>query len=62
VPLPFVCDTTSKTVDSVGAAKVWVRHAGNGLEKRQATLHLTLVAEGQIQPKPIVIFRGMGNV
>ena len=59
VPLPFVCDITSKTVDEKGANRVWVRQAGAGLEKRQATVHLTLRAAGK-QPKPIIVFRGKG--
>jgi hypothetical protein len=39
-----------------------VRQPKAGLEKRQATVHLTLCADPEaVQPKPIVIFRGQGK-
>lgn len=62
IPLPFVCDSDSRTVDDVGAKRVWCRQPGSGLEKRQATMHLTLCADDDAkQPKPIIIFRGTGK-
>ena len=62
VPLPFVCDSGKRTVDDSGANRVWLRQPGSGLDKRQATLHLTLCAGGgSNQPKPIIIFRGSGK-
>jgi len=61
VPLPLVCDARrARTVDTKGAKRVWVRQPRGGLDKRQATVHLTLRAEG-IQPKPILVFRGLGK-
>jgi hypothetical protein len=56
VPLPFACDD-GKTVDFVGAHKVWVKSLGSGLDKRQCTLQLCCRAQGQ-QPQPTLIFRG----
>ena len=62
VPLPFVCDGDNRTVDDKGSTRVWCRQPGSGLEKRQATMHLTLCADDDaIQPRPIIIFRGKGT-
>ncbi|CEP03882.1 hypothetical protein PBRA_003489 [Plasmodiophora brassicae] len=62
VPLPFVCERDKRTLDDKGSERVWVRQPGPGLEKRQATLHLTMCADSNaMQPKPVVIFRGLGN-
>jgi hypothetical protein len=62
IPLPFICDGDSRTVDTKGAERVWCRQPGSGLEKRQATMHLTLCADDDaIQPKPIIVFRGNGR-
>eukprot|EP00474_Spongospora_subterranea_P001207 CRZ01665.1 hypothetical protein [Spongospora subterranea] len=62
IPLPFICDGDCRTVDDKGAVRVWCRQPSSGLEKRQATMHLTLCADDDaIQPKPIIIFRGTGK-
>jgi hypothetical protein len=60
VPLPLICDTHARTVDVKGAKRVWVRQPRSDLHKRQATVHLTIRAEGT-QPKPILVFRGLGK-
>ena len=62
IPLPFVCDGDSRTVDDKGCERVWCRQPGSGLEKRQATAHITMCADDDAQqPKPIIIFRGKGS-
>ena len=62
VHLPFVCNGNARTLDDRGCERLWVRQPKAGLEKRQATVHLTLCAgRDAIQPKPIVIFRGNGK-
>ena len=62
VPLPFVCDAGKRTLDDTGAQRVWLRQPGSGLDKRQATLHMTLCAGGgRNQPRPIIVFRGAGK-
>jgi len=61
VPLPFVNDGDRRTVDDIGAERIWVRQPGSGLEKRQASLFLCIGAAGDRQPMPHVIFRGKGT-
>ncbi|CEP03512.1 C2H2-type domain-containing protein [Plasmodiophora brassicae] len=61
VPLPFVSDGDRRTVDDVGAKRVWIRQPGPGDEKRQATLFLCIGADCDVQPRPHVIFRGKGT-
>ncbi|CEP02962.1 hypothetical protein PBRA_009180 [Plasmodiophora brassicae] len=61
VPLPFVNDGDRRTVDDVGAKRVWIRQPGPGDEKRQATLFLCIGADCEVQPRPYVIFRGKGT-
>jgi hypothetical protein len=49
VPLPFVVGTDT-TWDDKGAERVWVRQYGSGLDKRQATMQLTICAgDGKIR-------------
>jgi hypothetical protein len=62
IPSPFICDGDNRTVDEKGAERVWCRQPGSRLEKRQATMHLTLCADDDaIQPKPVIIFRKTGK-
>ena len=52
VPLPFVVGTEER---------VWVRQYGSGLDKRQATMQLTICA-GDGKVRPALIFRGKSGV
>lgn len=58
-PMPFEIGT-SATYNEVGARTVWVKSLGSGLDKRQATVQLTVHADGEPQTLPMVIFRGKG--
>jgi hypothetical protein len=60
IPLPFVYGK-SRTLNP-SAMDCWLAQPGDGLEKRQATLHLTIRAEGPQVAKPGVVFRGQGLV
>lgn len=51
-----------KTYEMKGSEQVWVSQPSSGLDKRQATLHLCIWAEGQQNVKPGIVFRGKGNV
>jgi hypothetical protein len=56
VPMPFA-NGDPRTLEFVGAERVWVKSAGAGLEKRQCTLQLLIRPVGR-QPIPCIIFRG----
>ena len=45
-----------------GSKQVRVSQPSSGLDKRQATLQLCIRAEGQQNVKPVIVFRGKGNV
>ena len=57
--LPFVLDD-GKTYDKKGVKEGWVQSGQSGLDKRQATVHWTVFANGVDRVRPIVIFRGKG--
>ena len=60
-PLPFDLNS-GKTYADKGSKTVWCRSAGgSGLDKRQATVHLTIFGDGMPRTKPLVIFRGTGQ-
>ena len=59
-PLPYVLDG-GKTYDKVGAKEVWSQSCQSGLDKRQATVRLTVFADGVTRVRPTLIFRGTGK-
>ena len=56
VPLAFANDDPV-TIDFEGADRVWIRQAGSGLDKRQATLQLVIRPMGKQMP-PCLLFKG----
>lgn len=42
--------------------QVWVSQPSSGLDNRQATLQPCIRAEGEQNVKPVIVFRGKGNV
>ena len=50
-PLPFVLDDGKK-----GSKEVWAQSGQSGLDKRQATVQLTVFADGVDRVRPTVIF------
>ena len=58
-PLPFVLDD-EKTSDKKGVKEVWAQSGQSSLDKRQATVQLTVFADGVDRVIPTVIFRGKG--
>ena len=58
-PMPFEVGTGA-TYNETGARTVWVKSLGSGLDKRQATVQLTVHADGLPQTLPMVVFRGKG--
>ena len=60
-PLPFDL-SSGKTYADKGSKTVWCRSVGgSGLDKRQATVQLTIFGDGMPRAKPLVIFRGTGQ-
>ena len=59
LPLPFVCEQ-NETYEQVGTDRVWIRQMEEGMSKRFCTLQLCFRPEGS-QPKPTIIFRGLGK-
>ena len=60
-PLPFDLNS-GKTYADIGYKTVWCRLVGgSGLDKRQATVQLTIFGDGMPRTKPLVIFRGTGQ-
>ena len=60
VPLEFEF-LSGSTYDTVGSKTVWGRSQGSGLDKRQATVQLTIHADGVPRTKPLIVFRGKGT-
>ena len=58
-PLPFVLDD-GKTYDKKGVKEVWVQSGQSGLDKRQATVQLTVFPDGVDRVRPTITFRGKG--
>ena len=61
VPCPFIIDQEI-TYEQQGSSIVWISQPGNGLDKRQCTLQLTICADDPQRVPPAVIFRGKGNI
>ena len=60
VPLPFVMDD-GVTYEEKGAKEVWTQSGSSGLDKRQATVQLTVFADGIPRVLPTIIFKGTGK-
>ena len=56
-PLPF---NKGQGYDQMGAKSVWHCGAQSGLDKRQGTVQLTILADGEPRIKPLLTFRGKG--
>ena len=59
-PLPFIF-SSGETYADTGERSVWVHGGTSGLDKRQCTVQLTLLADGEPRMKPLLIFRGTGK-
>jgi hypothetical protein len=57
-PLSFEFNT-GKTYAKIGSKTVWVKEQRSRWNKRQATLQLTLHADGLPYTKPLLMFRGL---
>ena len=60
VPLPFVMDD-GVTYEEKGAKEVWTQSGRSGLDKRQATVQLTVFAGAVPRVRPTIIFKGTGK-
>jgi hypothetical protein len=60
-PLEFDVFAKGSTYDATGSTTIWVKTCGSGLDKRQATVHLTIFADGIRRIKPLIIFKGKGT-
>jgi hypothetical protein len=59
-PIPFEF-LTGQTYNTVGEDTVWIKSSKqNGLDKRQATLQLTVFADAVPRVQPLIFFRGQG--
>ena len=57
--MPFEIGTKS-IYNDIGAQTVWVKSLSSRLDKRQATVQLTVHADGVPHTPPIIVFRGKG--
>ena len=60
-PLPFTF-ADGETYADKGDRSVWVRGGASGWDKRQATVQLTVFADGVARVRPLLIFRGLGMI
>lgn len=51
---------TDTTYNNVGARTVWVKSLGSSLDKRQATVQLTVHADGMPYTSSMIVFHGKG--
>ena len=51
---------TDTTYNATGSRTVWVKSFGSGLDKWQATVQLTVNADGISHTRPMIVFRGKG--
>ena len=56
-PLPFVLDD-AKTYDKKGVKELWAQSGQSSLDKSQATVQLTVFADGVDRVRPNVVFQG----
>ena len=59
IPMPFEVGTVI-TYNETGARTVWVESLGSGWDKRQATVQLTVHADGKAHTQPMIVFCGKG--
>ena len=59
IPLPFVLDD-GKTHDIKGVKEIWAQSGQLGLDKWQATVQLTVFADGVDRVRTTIIFTGKG--
>jgi len=50
----------ARTYNEIGEKTIWAQSFQSGRDKRQATIQLTVFADGIPQIKPLVCFRGIG--
>ena len=60
-PLQFCFNTKGATYAERGEKSVWTRTTGEGHDKRQCTVQLTIFADGEPRIKPLLIFKGTGQ-
>ena len=60
-PLQFCFNTKGATYAEKGEKSVWTRTTGEGHDKRQCTVQLTIFADGEPRIKPLLIFKGTGQ-
>ncbi|KAK3736791.1 hypothetical protein QZH41_011740 [Actinostola sp. cb2023] len=60
-PLQFCYNTKGATYAEFGEKTVWIRTSGEGHDKRQCTVQLTIYADGEPRLKPLLIFKGKGK-
>lgn len=60
IPLEFEF-LSGSTYDTTGNKTIWGRSQGSDLDKRQATVQLTIHADGIPRTKPLLIFHGKGT-
>ena len=58
-PLPFEY-LEGRTYNQKGEKTIWAQSSQSGWDKRQATIQLTVFADGVPRVKPLVFFRGKG--
>ena len=57
LPLEFL---SGRTYESKGSKTVWAKGGTSGWDKRQATLQLTIFADGEMRVLPLIFFKGKG--
>jgi len=55
-PLPFEF-LSGQTYEPTGSKTVWVKGGTGGWDKRQATLQLTIFADGEMLVAPLIFFK-----
>jgi hypothetical protein len=58
-PVPFE-SLEGWSYNNIGDKTIWVQSSQSGWDKRQATIQLTVFAEGISRVKPLLFFRGKG--
>ena len=57
-PLQFCFNTKGATYAEKGEKSVWTRTTGEGHDKKQCTMQLTIFTDGEPCIKPLLIFKG----
>ena len=58
IPMPLACQP-AVTYEEKGSDRIWIKQNQPGMEKRFCSLQLAF-RPGKKQPKPTIIFRGLG--